>query len=95
MRKHYFKLDHMHSLYLAVIFMLFCIVANAQKISYQDSWGQQGVTLKAENSTGVTINFSLQEFTLTDRMINGETMKEIGFSGNFLQNDENRPHFLQ
>ncbi len=92
MRKFYFLQQRGLSLYLAVIFMVCCLTAHAEKVSYPDSWGQQGVTLKSQNSSGVSINFSLKEFTFEDRMINGESMKEIGFSGNFLQNDEGAPN---
>ncbi len=92
MKNNYSKISQTLFICLAAFFMSSFSTAFAQKVSYSDSWGSQGVILKAQNTTGVSINFSLNEFNIEDRMINGEAMKEIGFSGNILQNDEGSPN---
>ncbi len=72
--------------------LLFGLSANAEKVTYQDSWGQQGVTLKAQNALGVTVNFSIRDFSLDSRAINGESMQEITLDGIFLPNGEGAPN---
>jgi len=64
----------------------------AQKVTYPDSWGDQGLTLVQNSPSGVTLNFSVKEFTFDDRIINGESMREITLPGNLLQNDEGAPN---
>ena len=85
-------LTRLFAVCLIAFFMSFAILARAEKITYSDSWGQQGVTLKAQNASGVTVNFSIKEFTLDTRTINGENMQEIGIEGIFLPNGEGAPN---
>ena len=87
-----FTLSRFLSGIFTVFFLLVIYSGVAQKVTYQDNWGKHGLTLTQQKSNGVTLNFSIKEFTLDDRTINGEAMKEIGFSGNFLQNDEGSPN---
>ena len=72
--------------------LLFGLSAQAEKVTYQDSWGQQGVTLKTQNSSCVTVNFSIKEFSIDTRAINGESLQEITLDGIFLPNGEGAPN---
>ncbi|MBK7030770.1 MAG: T9SS type A sorting domain-containing protein [Bacteroidales bacterium] len=64
----------------------------AEKVTYTDSWGNQGITMLQQSANGVTLNFSVKEFNFQERIINGESMKEIELPGNILQNDEGAPN---
>lgn len=92
MKNNNFTLNRMLSLCLAAFFMVFAYIASAQKVAYTDSWGQQGVSLKAQNSSGTTVNFSIKEFSLDTRVINGENLQEISLEGIFLPNGEGAPN---
>jgi hypothetical protein len=92
MKNNYITLNRLLFSCLVAFFMSFAFIANAEKVTYSDSWGQQGVTLKAQSSSGVTVNFSIREFSLDTRAINGESMQEIGLEGIFLPNGEGAPN---
>jgi hypothetical protein len=78
--------------FIALLLLLNVYTAIAQKISYPDNWGSHGLTIKQQSQSGLSLNFSVKEFTLDDKVINGETMKEISLPGNLLQNDEGSPN---
>ncbi|MFZ4547290.1 MAG: C25 family cysteine peptidase [Bacteroidales bacterium] len=92
MRNNYSKFNRYFFYYAVSFLVLVGFNANAEKVTYQDSWGQQGVTLKAQNALGVTVNFSIREFSLDTRAINGESMQEISLDGIFLPNGEGAPN---
>jgi hypothetical protein len=78
---------------LLVIFIFFLtFTVSAEKVVYTNSWGPEGLTLKAQNTSGVSVNFSIQEFVLDARAINGENMQEISLGGIFLPNAEGAPN---
>ena len=62
-----------------------------EKVTYADHKYDRGIQLAKESKGGVTITFSIDEFSLTDRDVNGETMKGIELPGTFLPNDEGYP----
>ncbi|MCD4788519.1 MAG: hypothetical protein K8R37_00855, partial [Bacteroidales bacterium] len=64
----------------------------ADEIKYTDSWEKQGYTLTNQKSSGVEIIYSINSFTLTSSLINGETMDVIELPGHFLPNDEGAPN---
>jgi hypothetical protein len=92
MKNNYSKLHKWFFPCLAAFFMSITLTANAQKVSYPDSWGQQGVSLKSQTASGVTVNLSINEFSLDTRPINGESMQEISLDGIFLPNGEGAPN---
>jgi PKD repeat protein len=63
----------------------------SQKFSYPDAWSAAGMTLKSTSPAVVEVNYSIREFTLEDRVINGEPMKSVSLPGTFLFNDEGAP----
>ncbi len=84
---------HVKLLVLLIVMLFLGIYTTmAQKVTYQDNWGNHGLTISQQSSDGVSLNFSVKEFTLEDKIINGEVMIEIGLPGNFLQNDEGSPN---
>ncbi|HNS16384.1 MAG TPA: C25 family cysteine peptidase [Bacteroidales bacterium] len=76
---------------LSLMFLI-SIGSFAQRYSYTDSWGEQGFTLVEETPAGVVIRFSIQDFSMTDHLINGEEMKAIQLPGALLQNNEGAPN---
>ena len=79
-------------------FLLSLIVASlsfahsyAQTLIYSDSWDKEGFNLKSRNTQEVTINYSVNEFTLDDIVIRGESMKHISLARHFLPGDEGTP----
>jgi len=78
---------------LLMIVGLFSVqVMQAQRIAYSDSWDKAGYTLKAQNRAGVTVNYSVEEFTMTPASINGRSMTNIELPGYWLPNDEGAPN---
>ncbi|MCK4638460.1 MAG: hypothetical protein KAT33_03480, partial [Bacteroidales bacterium] len=76
---------------LLIATLMFAVNSFAQKVTYSDSWGKSGISLKNENSSGVIVNFSINEFTFTDRNVDGESMKAVHLPGHFLPNNEGAP----
>jgi len=71
---------------------IFTLSSSAEKVTYQGSWGSPGISLQKNDAQGVTIGFSIKEFDISSRSFNGETMQEIGLTGNFLPNAEGAPN---
>jgi len=72
--------------------MLFSVtMLQAQTYQYDDAWGNTGMTLKSQSATGVNLNFSITEFTLTENVIDGVPMQNIRMANAFLPNDEGAP----
>jgi hypothetical protein len=92
MRNNYSTLNRYFSIFAVSFLLLFGIKANAEKVTYTDSWGQQGVSIKAQNALGVNVNISISGFSLDTRAINGESMQEISLDGIFLPNGEGAPN---
>lgn len=85
---------HLTKLYfLLVIISLLCCAASirAQVTTYTDSWGNQGVSLEAENSANILINFSITQFQLDDIDVDGTILKAAHLPGVFLPNNEGAP----
>ncbi len=66
--------------------------AQTQNFSYNDSWGKQGFTLSDSKSNGVEVVYSIQEFSLENLDVKGETMKNVVLPGTFLFNNEGQPN---
>lgn len=79
--------------FTALMLLLMCgFWAQAQDFNYHDSWGKSGITLKAAKSGGVSLNYSMQKFSMEDITVKGESMKNIQLPGTFLFNDEGAPN---
>ncbi|MCD4771990.1 MAG: T9SS type A sorting domain-containing protein [Bacteroidales bacterium] len=85
-------LDKTSLIFLFIFLFAFSITANSQKTTYDDSWGKAGFTLTSEKNTGVQINYSINEFSFNDIIIDKENMKNIILPGHFLPNDEGAPN---
>ena len=78
---------------LPVIFTacLFSLQTFAQTYTFSDSWDKEGFNLKSQTRNGVSITYSVHEFTLSDIDIRGESMKHISLPDHFLPGDEGAP----
>ena len=81
----------------SVVIMLVIIicVANislADKITYKDNWGKQGITIEKQSNTGIELTYSINTFYLDTIIIDGEQMITVGLPGHFLPNDEGAPN---
>ncbi|NQU35289.1 MAG: hypothetical protein HQ521_18840 [Bacteroidetes bacterium] len=65
---------------------------NAQKVALENNWGKQGATLLEQNSQGVTLNFSVQDYLLSETSVEREVMNTITTNGVLLQNSEGAPN---
>jgi len=79
-------------IFLFIFLFAFSITAIAQKINYSDSWEKQGYTVTSEKSTAVKVNYSINNFTISDQNINGKAMKLVTLPDEFLPNDEGAPN---
>ena len=79
----------------AVVMLMFITVTSSmmgQKIALENNWGKQGATLLEQNTSGVTLNFSVQDYVISETSVDKEIMKTITMSGVLLQNSEGAPN---
>ena len=77
---------------LILVFLFFASTLFGQSFSYNDSWSKQGFSLLEQTSSGIRLMYSVNQFKLVDKEINGGHMKEVILSGHFLPNDEGEPN---
>jgi len=80
-----------HAFLVCVLLFAFSAMAQRSVNTYSDSWGKQGFTLLKSDNASVQVNFSISEFALNTKNINGENLQNIELSGCFLPNDEGAP----
>ncbi|MBN2018090.1 MAG: T9SS type A sorting domain-containing protein [Candidatus Cloacimonetes bacterium] len=76
------------------LLMVFCLVlfsSIAYAKQYNDSWGDHGFSILRQNSSDLSLNFSIQEYFTTDTEVDGETLQTIHIPGVFLPNNEGAP----
>ncbi len=69
-----------------------CQNSQAQKISYSDNLYKAGFNLQAQNRSGVTVNYSVKEFSLAPVQVEGKGMNTVELPGFWLPNDEGAPN---
>ncbi len=77
------------ALIVALSLLIFTSVAIAKQ--YTDAWGPHGFSLNRQSGTGISINFSLEEYSTTDVDVDGQTLQSIHIPGVFLPNNEGAP----
>jgi|GEM_PF-343605 len=85
--KHYYKLTT-----ILVIVIFFGQALKSQVVSYDDSWGEQGITILKETRAGIKLNYSVNEFSFLDQPVDGEQMKTVVLPDVFLPNEEGAPN---
>ncbi|MCB2221347.1 MAG: T9SS type A sorting domain-containing protein [Bacteroidetes bacterium] len=77
---------------LLFIGLLFLTALRAEDVTYSDGWGSPGITIQSQSGQTVELNFSIQEFGIQTKRINGEDMVELTLPDVFLPNDEGAPN---
>jgi len=79
--------------FFALLIALFLISQSGmgQVVTYPDNWENQGITLKSQTPSDITVNFSIESFAFGDLNVQGENLKTITLPGVFLPNDEGAP----
>ena len=81
------------TLLMIIVLVAFAnIVFASQVIKYSDSWSDAGFSLEQRNNSGVTVNYSIKEFSLNDIRIEGENLVNVLLPDVLLQNDEGAPN---
>lgn len=78
-------------LLLVLSVLVFTTMLNAQAYQFNDSWGADGFTLKAQQPSGIALSFSMTGFVMNDVDVRGEAMKSVSMPNVFLPNDEGAP----
>jgi len=77
------------TLIVTLCLVLFTSVAFTKQ--YTDAWGPHGFSLNRQSGTGISINFSIQEYFTSDKEVDGETLQSIHIPGVYLPNNEGAP----
>lgn len=68
------------------------IQLSAQKVSLENNWGKHGATVLDQSKTGVALNFSVEDYLISETRVNNDMMKTITTKGVLLQNSEGYPN---
>ncbi len=89
-------MKRLHFVTIKSIVMLLLIASSvfafAQKITLENNWGKQGATLLEQSKQGVTLNFSVKDYLISDTKVDREVMSTITTNGVLLQNSEGYPN---
>ncbi|MBT4576300.1 MAG: hypothetical protein HOB92_07510, partial [Candidatus Cloacimonetes bacterium] len=80
------------TLLIVVMILLANIAIASEVIRYTDNWAEAGFSLEQRNGSGVTVNYSIKEFSLNDIRVNGEELVNVLLPDVLLQNDEGAPN---
>jgi hypothetical protein len=64
---------------------------NSQVYNYNDNWGPAGFNLLRQSSSGIFVNYSIQNFSFNDVNVDGINMKSVHLPEVFLPNNEGYP----
>jgi PKD repeat protein len=74
------------------VFLLAAFTMYAQNYTYNNSWGKkQGFNLSQSKTDMVNVVYSVRQFSLTDLVVNGQSLKKVSMPGVFLFNDAGKP----
>ena len=81
-------------LLIALFVLVFFVFTNskADEYKYSDNWGKAGYTVETLSATKVLINYSVEEFALTEMEVKSEAMQNLQLPGHFLPNNEGAPN---
>jgi hypothetical protein len=65
---------------------------HAEVVEFGKNWGNGGFQLVQQDVSGVEITFSVTKMSVTDVVINGERMQQLGIPGVMLPNDAGAPN---
>nr|NQU92400.1 hypothetical protein [Bacteroidota bacterium] len=77
---------------ITIALLFFVMQVQSQTYRYNDTWGDAGLTRTDQSSSGMSLNFSIEEFSLVEHEIDGEVMQDILLSDVILPNNEGAPN---
>jgi PKD repeat protein len=77
---------------LSGLLILDSCLALAENHKFSDSWGKSGYTVESQSNSKIIINYSVNEFTLTEMSINGVSYQNLELPGHFLPNEAGAPN---
>jgi len=75
-----------------MLFSFTMLTAQSSKVSFENNWGKQGITLKSQDQNGLIINTSINAYRIDETIVDNKTMQTITTKGVILQNDEGAPN---
>jgi len=82
----------MKQFYTLIVGLLIISGLFAEDIKYPDNWGSAGFTVNKQTNESVTVNFSIENFSILSVNINGKGMQELSLPNVILPNDEGAPN---
>jgi hypothetical protein len=85
--------DRSSILFVSLILIIgFSFTASAERIVFENNWGDAGFNLVIQDGAGVEIVFSVPELMITDQVVDGQTMQHVTIPGIYLPNDAGAPN---
>ena len=83
----------LRSIWIAILVFSFAgLTAQSTLVKFDNNWGQQGISLKTQNETGLVINSSINAYSISETIVDNNPMKTITTGGVLLQNNEGAPN---
>ncbi len=80
------------SLLVMLTFSMGSTFAQNTVMKFNNNWGNQGISVKKQNSSSVTLNSSITSYNLNQVIVDNNILQTITTSGVYLQNDEGAPN---
>ena len=75
-----------------LVFSFTGLTAQCTLVKFDNNWGQQGISVKKQNITGLVINSSINAYSISETIVDNNTMQTITTGGVLLQNNEGAPN---
>jgi peptidase C25-like protein/type IX secretion system substrate protein len=77
---------------IIMAFGFISIVAQNNRISFNNNWGKQGLSVKKQDKSGLVINTSISAYDINPVVVDNKTLVTITTEGVYLQNDAGAPN---
>ena len=82
----------MKHFYTFIIGIFIISTTLAENFQYTDSWGKSGLSIIQQSAKSVTVNFSIDNFSILTTTINGKGMQELSLPNVILPGKEGAPN---
>ncbi len=80
------------NLFLLILFSVSISFSFAQKISFPENQGQDGLNIESSDNNGITLKFALSEFSFQSTKIEGESMQQLVYGLSLVPGKEGAPN---
>lgn len=77
---------------ILLVFSFTGMTAQSNKVTFDNNWGAQGISIKTQSNTGLVINSSIVSYNVSETIIDNNPMQTITTGGVYLQNNEGAPN---